>query len=215
MAKSRRHTELFDTPSPATSLVIGRFNVPTTAHAHTLERAALSSGGPLAVGIISSNLWSLDFDPDEHTRDYIADANEQHRKTSFTPEERRSMLNLTIADTGLYLAQVVEIGRPELSPSRFTRTFPPDEYDLCFPAPRSERNAGFDEHRDQALPKILERRVVPVVTDITHHNSDIKRRAVAEGDHVWSEYMTPRAYDYFRDIKGPDRLRQHENTLSD
>lgn len=191
---------------PKKSLVIGRFNVPTLAHAHTLERAASANDGELAVGLITPNLWGLDYEPDEEAKRYLATSAEQHLKTTFSPEQRRNMLNLTLGDVGLGSAAIISIGRPEVSPGTFNRLLPVDQYELCFPSPKDSANSGFDAHRDEVLPRLLKRIARKVETDFTQHNSDIKSEAAKKGPAVWKKYMTSNTYTYFRDINGPERL---------
>lgn len=116
------------------------------------------------------------------------------------------MLLFTLVDKGLGSTRIVRIGRPELSPATFNEVFSPSNHTLCLPRPSGEQNTGFDGRRDMSLPTVLGRKAAIVTTTITHHNADIKRRVVLEGSGVWAEYMTRQAYEYFRDIRGPERL---------
>ena len=185
------------------AVTFGRYNTTTVAHISTIEKIA-NTYEELSVGVIDSDR-ALRPEGKKEFAEFYDLADEQHKRTTLTLEERKRLLELSIADRSLGSVVIVEIARPEYAVAEFNETFPPEEHQVVFPVPRGGQTAEFDSMRDASLSRILGRTTLFLSVDLTLHTSEIKAQTLNRPD-GWSEFMTPSAYEYFRDINGPERI---------
>ena len=181
------------------ALFTGRFQPPTIAHTHTLEKI-LARWQRVHIGVSDPSIPGT-YDPQWEEFVQSSRSRFDGAKLVFTTGEVVSLWQAHVCHAGL-ADRVTCSGIPRPHLSIFSERFPSDSFDMVTMAPHPDDSDG-DRVRHRLFPDLLRREIFHVVPDLVLHNSDIRRR-VSEGAE-WSEFLTPGVLARFMEIEGPRR----------
>lgn len=185
-----------------TAITYGRYQMVSIAHLDTV-RTMLQQWPRVVVGVL--DLSAPEPTPravPEHLRDFykVAAANTVPDRNPMSLEERVGFWRDAVAAAGIGDRVSIEVvASPGLDPATFNARFPPEHFDLVFPA------AADAELPHSQRSEILGRPVHTVDPPLEFHTSAI-RAAYRRGDPNWERGLAPGTLKAFLAADGPDRL---------
>ncbi len=186
---------------PRTALFTGRFQPPTRAHAHTVDRILLQ-WSTLLIGVSDSTIPGT-YEPQWEEFVRSSASRQTSAKRIFSASEITDLWVAHIREAGLSdRVTCMPIQRPHLR--GFNDAYPPQQFDMVSLEPH-EDDSESDRVRHRLFSPLLGRPIFHVTPDFVMHNSEIRDRISAGAS--WNEFLTPGTYDVFLSMNGPERMR--------